>query len=93
MRDEIGRIVRANAGRDAGEWFFVVGGEDGRLLLADGRRRRIGHPKAKKPRHVSFAEPTGFAHPAADKLKQGQPVSDRELRQALAAFKEGIKLG
>ena len=48
MRDEIGRIVRANAGRDAGEWFFVVGGEDGRLLLADGRRRRIGNEIASR---------------------------------------------
>ncbi len=30
---------------------------------------------------------------AIEKLKQGEPVSDRELRRALAAFKEGISLG
>ena len=92
MRDEIGRLVRASAGRDAGSWFFVVGMRDGRLLLADGKRRKVGHPKAKQPKHVCF-EQSAWQHPAADKLKQGQPVSDRELRRALAAFKEGNTLG
>jgi len=29
----------------------------------------------------------------AEKLQQGQTVSDRELRRALAAFKEGNTLG
>ena len=34
-----------------------------------------------------------YDHPAIHKLRQGEPVSDRELRRALAAFKEGITLG
>ena len=34
-----------------------------------------------------------FRHPAVEKLQQGQTVSDRELRRALAAFKEGNTLG
>ena len=74
---------------------LLGGGLTGRLLLADGKRRRAAHPKAKKPRHVQPL--TGpdrlFPHPAIQKLKQGEPVSDRELRRALAAFKEGITLG
>jgi hypothetical protein len=35
----------------------------------------------------------GFDHPVIEKLKEGKPVTDRELRQAMAAFKEGISLG
>ena len=35
----------------------------------------------------------GFEYPVTEKLKQGTPVFDREVRQALAAFKEGNSLG
>ena len=93
MFDYTGWIVRATAGRDREGIFCVVGTdrEQDRLLLADGKRRKVSRPKAKKPGHV---EPlTGalheFDHPAIQKLKQGEPVSDRELRRALAAFKGG----
>ena len=93
MYDYTGCIVRATAGRDREERFFVVGTdrEEDRLLLANGKRRSILRPKRKKPGHVAVL--TGPDHPVAQKLKQGEPVSDRELRRALAAFKEGITLG
>ncbi len=96
MSDCTGQIVRATAGRDREGLFCVLGvEEDGRLLLADGKRRRAARPKAKQPRHVEpLTHPERpFCHPAIQKLKQGHPVSDRELRRALAAFKEGITLG
>ncbi|MGI5962221.1 MAG: hypothetical protein ACOX7N_00730 [Lawsonibacter sp.] len=93
MNDYTGCLVRAEAGRDKGGVFCVVGMTEGQLLLADGRRRKILHPKRKKRKHVTPLEHKGFDHPAMGKLKQGEPVSDRELRRALAAFKEGITLG
>ena len=96
MFNYTGRIVRATAGRDKGEVFCVVGmdGEQDRLLLANGKRRRSAHPKAKKLGHVQvLTAAEEYDHPAIRKLKQGEPVSDRELRRALAAFKEGFKLG
>ena len=96
MSDYTGKIVRATAGRDKEGLFCVVGIQagTGRLLLADGKRRKAARPKAKQPGHVALLpQSAGFAHPAIQKLKQGQPVSDRELRRALAAFKEGITLG
>ena len=50
MFEYTGQIVRADAGRDKGGIFCVVGvdREGVRLLLADGKRRRIARPKAKK---------------------------------------------
>ena len=96
MSEYTGRIALAEAGRDKGGVFCVVGEDgEGRLLLADGRRRKASRPKAKKPGHVRFLTGDGraFGHPVIEKLKQGQPVSDRELRRALAAFKEGVSLG
>ena len=85
-------IVRSIAGRDAGSYFFVLATEEDFLLLADGKRRKAARPKAKKLRHVCLL-PQEFDHPVVQKLQQGTPVSDRELRQALAAFKGGITFG
>lgn len=97
MCEYTGRIVRATAGRDKEGLFCVVGVDRERqlLLLADGKRRKAARPKGKKPGHVEplTDETREFDHPAIQKLKQGEPVSDRELRRALAAFKEGITLG
>ena len=88
-----GSIVLANAGRDQDGVFFVVGEADGFVLLADGKRRKLEHPKRKNPGHLCPVECEGFCHPVIDKLKEGTPVTNRELRQALAAFKEGNTLG
>ena len=96
MSDYTGWIVQAAAGRDRGGVFCVVGvDQEQRLLLADGKRRKVSKPKPKKLGHVRPLSDhrSEFAPPTIRKLKQGQPVSDRELRRALAAFKEGITLG
>ena len=66
-----------------------------RLLLADGKRRKVARPKAKKPGHVTCLTDSlhVFDHPVVHSLQEGEPVSDRALRRALAAFKEGYSLG
>lgn len=88
-----GQIVQATAGREKGELFLVIGQEGELLLLADGKGRTMAAPKRKKPRHTARLDQGDFRHPAVEKLQQGQTVSDRELRRALAAFKEGNTLG
>ncbi len=97
MYDCTGQIVRANAGRDKDGIFCVVGvdQENTRLLLADGKRRKISRPKAKKPGHVTRLTDSQrmYDHPVVRSLREGEPVSDRALRRALAAFKEGSTLG
>ena len=97
MFDYTGWIVQADAGRDKGGIFCVVGvdQEQNRLLLADGKRRKVSHPKRKKLGHVSCLTDQSrmYDHPVVHSLKQGEPVSDRALRRALAAFKEGSTLG
>ena len=97
MFDYTGRIVQAAAGRDKDGVFCVVGVDRERamLLLADGKRRKIARPKAKKPKHVIHLTDSrhSFDHPVVRSLREGEPVSDRALRRALAAFKEGYSLG
>ena len=81
-------VVLSLAGHDTGKLFMVIGGEEGRLLLCDGRNRKLENPKCKSPKHVRFVC-------AGDR----PPETDREIRQTLAqtaaqaAAKEGKLLG
>ena len=91
MFDCTGWLVQATAGRDKDDLFFVVGVDEDRkrLLLANGKRRKAACPKAKQFGHVQPVDLGEFDHPVIHKLQQNAPVSDRELREALAAFKGG----
>ncbi len=91
---EQGYFVRATAGRDKGGVFCVVGRQGDALLLADGKRRRVCGPKRKNPDHVQVLGGARMAgHPTIQKLEEGTPVTDRDLRRLLAAFKEENTLG
>ena len=85
------QIVRALRGRDSGCLFCVMDVEEGGwLLLADGKRRRVDRPKRKRAKHV---DPVGeWDHPVMEKVRTGQPVRDRELRAALAAFRAEMEV-
>lgn len=89
--DYTGRIVRSDAGHDRGDLFCVVGvEEDGsRLLLADGKRRRVERPKAKKLGHVTALtdHQHRYEHPVIQNLEEGRAPTNRELRRMLAAFR------
>ena len=89
MSECVGRIVRSKAGHDKDELFCVVGLEQDRLLLANGKQRKVASPKRKKPGHVQPLDLGEFVHPVIRKLQNKETVSDRELRSALAAFKGG----
>lgn len=92
MGEQTGQLVRSLAGRDKGQLFCVAGVEEPFLLLADGKRRRLAAPKRKKPCHVEALETSGFIHPALEALRRGEPITDRSLRRALAAFREARRV-
>ena len=91
MHDYTGWIVQATAGRDKGGLFCVIGvdRESGRLLLADGKGRKVSHPKRKKLGHVRCltSEQAMYEHPVIRSLREGTMPSDPALRRALAAFR------
>ena len=47
MCERTGAIVRSKAGHDKGLLFCVVGTQDGYLLLANGKQRKLAAPKRK----------------------------------------------
>lgn len=53
MNWKTGDIVVSKAGHDKGSIYVVVGRqEDGRLFVADGKRKKIETPKVKKHKHL-----------------------------------------
>ena len=81
-----GRYVRSLSGRDKGMILVVVGVTDeGYLLLADGKTRRLETPKKKKQKHVKM-----LSLPQIEELEVGM-LTNRRLKEAVkraAAFLE-----
>ncbi len=85
MEPAIADIVISLAGRDRDQYAFVVGLEDGYVLIADGKGRRLENPKRKKMKHV--AKVARIESRVAQKLRTGDKVLNSELRKDLAAFR------
>ena len=82
-------IVRSDAGRDQGKLFAVLAVEGEYLLLADGKSRKVEHPKRKKRRHVLFV--SAEENRLTDKIKSGEKITNSELRRTLAIFREEVQ--
>ena len=90
MRFEKAQIVRSLSGHDSGELFCVMNIDGQRLLLADGKRRRVSSPKQKNIKHVVSVGPC--EHPTLEKVRAGQPIGDKELRVALAQIRDNMEV-
>ncbi len=57
MDCEVGSVVLSKAGRDKGSMLVVTEVLDAEyVLVADGRRRKIEHPKKKKVKHLKVTK-------------------------------------
>ena len=90
MRFEKAQIVRSLSGHDSGQLFCVMDTDGERLLLADGKRRRVSSPKRKNVKHVTSAG--DWEHPILEKVRAGQPIGNRELRAALAQIRDNMEV-
>ena len=67
-------IVNSTAGRDEGDFFFVLDTQGEFLLLAVVKSRRVEKPKTKNRKHVSFA---GESHSVvADKIRISEKITN-----------------
>ena len=78
----ISDVVVSTAGRDAGEWFYVIGEDRNLLFLANGKDRPLDKPKRKKRKHVQKVLRSETR--VAVKLRNGDKVLNGELRRDLA---------
>ncbi len=81
-----GEIVLSLKGHDAGGLLCVLDAQDGFVRIVDGKGRKLAAPKRKRESHLRRAGTS--AHPAIVRLQRGEGVSDRAIRQALAAFRD-----
>ena len=78
----ISDVVVSTAGRDSGEWFYVIAEDPIYLLLANGKDRTLDKPKRKKRKHVQKVLRSETR--VAEKLRNGDRVLNSELRRDLA---------
>ena len=78
----ISDVVMTTAGRDAGQWFYVIDADPVFLLLANGKDRTLEKPKRKKRKHVEKVLRSETR--VAEKLRNGDRVLNSELRRDLA---------
>ena len=78
----ISDVVVSTAGRDSGEWFYVIAEEQNFLFLANGKDRTLEKPKRKKRKHVEKVLRSETR--VAVKIRSGDKVLNSELRRDLA---------
>ena len=78
----ISDVVLATAGRDAGQWFYVIDADPVFLLLANGKDRTLEKPKRKKRKHVQKVLRSETR--VAEKIRSGDKVLNGELRRSPA---------
>ena len=86
---EIGSIVISTAGRDEGRSYIVIQElDDDFVMVANGALRKMDRQKKKRRKHL---KPTGRVVEALrDRLSQGKPVEDHELRDWLSEEEEKL---
>ena len=80
----ISDVVVSTAGRDQGDWFYVIAEDPIYLFLANGKDRTLDKPKRKKRKHVQWVLRPETR--VAEKLRSGNKVLNGELRRDLAFF-------
>ena len=80
--NNISDVVVSTAGRDQGEWFYVIAEDPVYLFLANGKDRTLEKPKRKKRKHV--AKVLRSETRVAAKIRSGDKVLNSELRRDLA---------
>ena len=78
----ISDVVMTTAGRDAGQWFYVINADPTCLFLANGKDRTLEKPKRKKRKHVQKVLRSETR--VAAKILSGDKVLNGELRRDLA---------
>ncbi len=79
---QISDVVMSTAGRDQGEWFYVIDTDPVYLFLANGKDRTIEKPKRKKRKHTKKVLRSETR--VAGKILSGDKVLNSELRRDLA---------
>ena len=77
---EIGSIVESIKGHDKGKIFLVVGKENGRVLIIDGKNKTFNNPKKKNEKHLLLR---GEAERLAQEIINGRLIAKGKLKSEI----------
>ena len=69
-----GTVVKSIAGRDKDRFYIVVASEGDRLWIANGKERKLSHPKKKNSKHLMET---------TSRIDLSTITSDKSLKKAL----------
>ena len=56
MEFEVGQVVKSVAGHDKGDLLVIAGFENEKVLVCDGKHRKLEKPKCKNPKHLEATD-------------------------------------
>ena len=56
MELKIGQVMKSTAGHDKGDLVVIAGFENEKVMVCDGKRRRLEKPKCKNPKHLEATD-------------------------------------
>lgn len=83
-------IVLSVAGHDKGMLFYVLDADGVYVTLADGKGRKVEHPKRKKQKHVRKVLRSDSI--LAERIRSGEKILNSELRRELAVLRRQINV-
>lgn len=86
MEVMIGQLVRSKSGRDKGRYYLIyrISPDGTFILLVDGDKRDINHPKKKNLRHVQVTNTV--VRDFAEQVTGGIIPRDQDIRRYLKEF-------
>ena len=74
MELKVGQVVKSTAGHDKGDLMVIAGFENEKVLVCDGKHRKLSEPKCKNRKHLEATEML---------LEPDSMATDKMLRKTL----------
>lgn len=83
----VGQVVKATSGKEKDKLFFIIKIVDHQyVLIADGKKRKLGKPKLKKVKHLEIYNVIN--NKVNNKISSEQNVTDVFLRVELTKLND-----
>ena len=79
----VGNVVISVAGRDKGRTYLVVSVNEHKVLVVDGRARKVNNPKRKNVKHLKMVSVA--TNKLAIRIQNGESVGNERVYRAIKA--------
>ena len=79
----VGNVVISVAGRDKGRTYLVVSVNENKVLVVDGRARKVNNPKRKNVKHLKMVSVA--TNKLAIRIQNGESVGNERVYRAIKA--------